>query len=243
MFLAGPVVQCVFQKLQVPSEFHLPQPELPQRFEGLPLLEVERAGLTIHHAKRPQRVSIFVDQRRSRVKANVRLAQDQGILAKARILQRVRNDEQILLLDGMRTDGQLQWRFTNLDTDGGLEPLAMIVQQRQHGHGRLTDVRSENDQSIEGFLGIGIEDCIAVQRGESRRFCGQSRRIHCHLHGRTEGSRPGRKASYSTRPAPHSVAWKRWKRYAGNPQRPCCAVPCLNSCPLYYTGACAWETS
>src|SRR5215471_14201770 len=105
----------------------------------------------------------------------------------------------------MRTDGYLQWRFSNLNADGGLEPLAMIVQQRQEGYRRLADIRSENHQIVKRLLGVRVEDCITVQRGQSRCFCGQSRRIHRHLHGRTPGKRQVRDESYSTASAAHST--------------------------------------
>ena len=67
--------------------------------------------------------------------------------------------------------------------DARLEPLAVDVDQADERDRRAADLRSEHRQIVERLFGIGIEDPVSPQRGETTRFvCGHGRvgrSMHC----------------------------------------------------------------
>jgi len=86
--------------------------------------------------------------------------------------QRVVDDEQTGLLNGVRAKGDAAMGFADADADLRLEPLSILVDERNKGDRHLEDLRGEQRQIVERSLGLGVEDAIPVQALETRRFFG-----------------------------------------------------------------------
>src|SRR5262245_23136286 len=87
----------------VHPEFHLPDRLTPQRIERPLLLRGERSPNTIEYTDAAKGVAIMHDERRSHVEANPWFANNERVVAKALVRQRVCNDEHVVLLDRVNT--------------------------------------------------------------------------------------------------------------------------------------------
>jgi hypothetical protein len=53
-------------------------------------------------------------------------------------------------------------------SDAGLEPLALLVDQRDQGDRRLADPGGEQREIVERRLGVGVQDPVRPKRREPR---------------------------------------------------------------------------
>ena len=83
-------------------------------------------------------------------------------------MARVRDDEDVAVLDRVRAERDGACGFGHRDADPRLEPLPVGVDQRDERHRRAADVRGEHREVVEAALRLGIEDLIPVQRREPR---------------------------------------------------------------------------
>src|ERR1700722_19655658 len=121
VLFAGAVVEGFLEELQILPEFHLPESQAAQGPQGFLLLGVQFARLPVNDTQSAQGKAVFIDDGRTRIKADVGLAQDHGIVFEAGVLHGVGNDEEVLLLDGMSAKRSVFWSFTDLDTDSRFE--------------------------------------------------------------------------------------------------------------------------
>lgn len=91
------------QLVNVQSELQLRNGLAPKRSERHLLLGGERPGNTIEYAETPKRVAIVRDERCSDVEADPGLADNERVVAEALVGQRIWNDEQVVLLNRVRT--------------------------------------------------------------------------------------------------------------------------------------------
>ena len=164
MLLAGSVVQSCFQELEIQAQFHLAKSEPAECRKRVFLFVVQFAGFTVNHAKGTESKPVIVDQWRAGIKANMGLLNDQRIFAEARVLQSVRDDEEVTLLDGVGADGTFAGGFGHLNAKFGFEPLSVIVYQGEHGDGNLTNMGGNGDQVVKRLLGFGVENGVTIEQ-------------------------------------------------------------------------------
>ena len=99
----------------------------------------------------------------------MRLAGDQGIVARARIDRQVFDDEQIGFDEGVGANRTVQRRFTRFETDLRLEPLAVFRDEAHEGDRRLADLRREMHDVVKTGLGRRVENVEAPKR--RKPFC------------------------------------------------------------------------
>jgi hypothetical protein len=86
------------------------------------------------------------------------------------------NDEQIVLLDGVRAERSVQRCSVNLGAHPRLERLPMFADQADHPHRGRTYLRGERREIVERFLRRRLEDRKPFECGEPILFV--SRMIH-----------------------------------------------------------------
>ena len=103
---------------------------------------------TVHHAQGAERVAFGGDQRRAGVKTDVRVAGDQRIIGEALVARGVGHDEQIRLVNRVAAEGNVARCFSGVEPDPRLEPLALLVHQRNQRDRRTADVRGERGEIV-----------------------------------------------------------------------------------------------
>jgi hypothetical protein len=81
--------------------------------------------------------------------------------------------EDALAFDGVGAERQLSRGFTDLKAEAALEPLAMVVDQRDQRDGGVTDVGSQLGEIVESGFIRRVENLVAQQRGESGQLAGR----------------------------------------------------------------------
>jgi hypothetical protein len=100
----------------------------------------------------------------------VRLAVHEDIVGKARLTQRVRNDEGMVLRNRQVAERGPARGLAVLHAVGGLEPLPMAVDQRQRRHRHAKDLSAQPGQSVKGKLARRVEDVEFGQHIEALRL-------------------------------------------------------------------------
>jgi hypothetical protein len=94
--------------------------------------------MVIDHAQGAQGVALAVEQRRAGVEGHVGRAGHQRISREARVPVGVRHHQRLARReDRVRAKCVLPGRLAGLQPDLGLEPLALLVHQRQQGDRRV----------------------------------------------------------------------------------------------------------
>ena len=83
----------------------------------LVLLRGERARNVVDHAKGTQRVAIPALERRARVEADMRLALHRRIVLESRVVQRVGNGKNALLLNLVGTERDTAWGLPDISSN------------------------------------------------------------------------------------------------------------------------------
>ena len=148
---------------QVASQLQLRLGLPAQRFERVLLFSGERARHAIDDAQRAEGVAIARDERRAGIKTDVRVAADQRILAKPLVVERVGHDEDAASPDGVRAERHAARGFGHRHADTRLEPLPVLVDQRDQRDRRTADLRGEQDDVVECLFGLGVEDAIGPE--------------------------------------------------------------------------------
>ena len=97
VFFLGSVGESFFQKNQIPPEFELAENQAAQGFQRVFLIGRQFVGRAIDDAKCAEGIAVFVDEGSARVEADVRVGDDQRIVAKAIVGERVGDDKDIRL--------------------------------------------------------------------------------------------------------------------------------------------------
>ena len=134
-----------------------------ERRQGFALRRPELPGHAVDHTQRPGRRAVRGGQRRAGVEADARVFQDQGIVLEAQIGRRIGNFKERALMDGVGAERLVAGGLGHAESNAGLEPLAIFIDQTQKRNRDLTDDRGDPRQIIEQRLGFGIEYPIALQ--------------------------------------------------------------------------------
>ncbi len=87
--------------------------------------------MVVNNTKRSERITFAVRQRLTRVESNGQIARDEGIARKSRVLGRIRHDHGVRRKYRVGAKGQLARRFSEREAFAGLEPLPIIINERQ----------------------------------------------------------------------------------------------------------------
>ena len=99
------------------------------------------------------------------------LAGDERIVAEALVFPRVRDLEDAGVRDGVvaERDGSLGLPHA-VEAVLGLEPLSVLVDQRDQRHRRTADLRRQQRQVVERPFRRGVENAIALEGGQTGLF-------------------------------------------------------------------------
>ena len=136
----------------------------------LALVLVELAWAAVDHAQGAQGQPLAIVQRRAGIEADVRGGGDQRIVAKTCVIQGVAHFQQGIGMHGVGAEGQLARGLLGIQADPALEPLALGIDQRDQGNGRVADLRSQCGDVIEHRLGRGVEQFQGVQGCQALLF-------------------------------------------------------------------------
>ena len=142
------------------------------------VFHAELARHPVDDAQGAESVPLRGYQRGAGVEADIRFAQDKGVVGEARVLRGVANDEEIFLVDGMSAEGDVARGLCELQADFGLEPLTRFIDQGDQRDRRLADVGREFDQIVEQFFRRRVEHIELPQLGKPPLLIGGSRRFH-----------------------------------------------------------------
>ena len=93
------------------------------------------------------------------------------VVAEAFIFKRVGDDHYLIgFNNGMRAEADIPTGLGIIETNPGLEPVTVGIDQRNQGDGRTAKLRHQADNVIEGPLRQGIENAVTMQRGEPLFF-------------------------------------------------------------------------
>ena len=134
----------------------------------------------INHAQCSHCMAGRRDQRRTRIKAQMKIPGHQRIVRKARILRGIGHGQHVMLIeDCMRTERHVPGSFDVLHTDTRLEPLPLAIDQTDQHDRRLEDMPRNPGQILERFFGQRIEDVVGAQSSQALQFI---RRDGCGRH-------------------------------------------------------------
>lgn len=85
-------------------------------------------------------MAVFAFQKGASIKAQMRLTSDQRVIGKACVLCGVGHDEQPGLQDGVGTDRDVERGLAHAQSDLGLEPLTVAVDEVDHRNRRFADI-------------------------------------------------------------------------------------------------------
>ena len=97
-------------------------------------------------------------QRMAGVEANFRRVNDQRIIVKTLVFERVGNDQRSIVEDGMSAKGNVASGRIELQPALRLEPLAVGVDQRNVGDGNVVDAGRQSHDSIEALFGRRVQE-------------------------------------------------------------------------------------
>ena len=78
----------------------------------------------------------------------------------------------------MGTERNVAGRFSGVEANSRLEPLAVLVDETDEGDRRAADLRCQERHVVIGFLGQGVEDLVRVEFGEPLLLVGWYRCCH-----------------------------------------------------------------
>src|SRR4030095_2684187 len=127
-----------------------------------------RTGVTtprraVDHADSAQRVPLLVDQRDPRVKPDVWFRHHEWIISESFIVQGIRYDKNVGLLNGRSAKSNFARSFRNGDSDFRLKPLPTFINERDQRNRRLADEGGQQNQIIKGLLRLCVEDSVSME--------------------------------------------------------------------------------
>jgi hypothetical protein len=167
VFFLGAVGKSFLQQNQVAAEFELCENQAAQGFERVFLIGREFAGRAIDDAERAEGEAILIDERSAGIEADVRVGNDQRIVAKAIIGQGVRDDKELALQNSCGTKSDVARSFRCLDAYARLKPLAVFVDERNQRDGCLANKRGKKSEVVERLFRVAIKDGVFLEGGDA----------------------------------------------------------------------------
>ena len=176
---------------------------LAQIVQGLQFRRGQHPGHTVDQAQGANVVALAVLQRPPCVEANPRLACHQGVVGESVVLRRIFDDKNLIAENGMATERHIAQRVALRQTQTALEPLSVVVHQRDQDDGGLKNQPGRSRHAVQRPLVRGVQQVHAAQGVEAFYFIGrQCRSLHDWLSGVTTGecsfSMPGTRYGVET---------------------------------------------
>ncbi len=111
-------------------------------------------------------MSVIGYERRARVESNVRVATNEWIVMKARVLQGIGYDEDFAVMDRVGAKGDVSRRFPNAQSAHCFEPLPFGVDEADEGDWCFANLGSDFGEIVDPLLEVGVENLVSVQSGE-----------------------------------------------------------------------------
>ena len=159
--------KAAFQFNEMTTQFELDDDLMGENAQGFALLAGEAPLAPVRHVERADVEAIRSAQRHARVKANVRLMDDERRLGETRIAMHVRHHQQVIAKNRMATRRGFARHFGERHADAALEPKACFIHEGDHGHGHAADVRGHLGEIVENGLRQGVEYIVTAQRGQA----------------------------------------------------------------------------
>ena len=182
--------------------------EVGELLEPLRVLGREAPRLHVDQAQGAETQARPKDQRRASVEAEMRLPDDEGIVAEALVLRQVGGDQDLVALDRVPAEGELARNAVDVDTAFRLEPDPVPVDQADEGDRHRKKVASRLADRVEVAFGAGVEDPQPIERFETLRFADRSHATPFQY------SRPALRSG-----TPRSLSTKAARRLCGRMQR------------------------
>ena len=202
----------------------------PHQAAALPLREFARPG--VEDADGADRLPLGGLQQGAGVEAQAGLAADQGIAGEAWVARGVRHVEEVVVQDGLPTEGGLERRLAHAEADLRLEELPPVADEVDHRDRCLAQLGGGLRDFVEILLARRVEQPVAVQ-GAKARSLSLARRGGVHRADRIGGTglfQHARPAQAKVRPIE-----RQWRRVNGRrasraptlpSQLSCCQLSC-----------------
>ncbi len=118
-------------------------------------------------------------QRRRGVKADLRRAGDERVVGKAGIPGGVGHHDGRRGRQPMGAERDVTAGLACLEPERGLEPLPLVVHERDQRDRCPADVRRQRREVVEGLLRRRVEHVVFAEHGEAGRFVGGARARSC----------------------------------------------------------------
>jgi len=168
------------QLQQVPAQLQLRLNLSFQRLQGRLLPGGQLSRHPVDDAQGSEGVPVGRDEGSARVEPDVGRRDHERVVAEALVAQRIRDDEELTLHDGVGAEGDAAGGFPGRDAHPRLEPLPVGVDEADHRHRRPADLRRQQRQVVERLLRLGIENPVPAERLQPCRLLG--------IHGSVPGS-------------------------------------------------------
>ena len=166
-------VRLLAQGLFGQAHLHRPRSGARELGQDLAFLGVQAAGLPVNHAQCPDALTGAQAYRRACIEADVRLTQHQRVVGEARIERGIAHLKQLVALDGMCAKRPVPWRLRRIrQTEPGLEPLAIVVNQADQRNRRFAQLRGGRNQRVKNVFGRAVEYLQRIQSRLPFQFIG-----------------------------------------------------------------------
>jgi hypothetical protein len=189
------------QRAPVLAQFELHHHVPGQDQQAVALREREAARPVVDHAEAAQRVAVRRVQRGAGVEADVRVVDHRRVVGEAGVEPGILDHHDGTAVHGVRAERRVPGRLAGVQADARLEPLSVVVDEADRGHGCVADPGGERRDVVEVALGCRVQDPVPVQRLQSGPLGGPIVR-HSLVHGSRDPSHPGRDPSRPPLPAP-----------------------------------------
>jgi hypothetical protein len=162
--------ECVLKCGALLAEFEARVDLASEDAKSVELIVVEMARNLVDDAEGAKSVAVRAGDREAGIKADVRVAADQGVGREARVLMCVRDDEDVGLLNRVVAESDAARALLEAEAGGGFVPLVGLIQQGHEPNGGATDGGGELDELAELGLVRGVQEIKSMERCEAVCF-------------------------------------------------------------------------
>jgi len=161
-----------------PAQFQLLHHNTAQPLEQFRLDRRKLAWMPVNDTDGPQPFAGGRQQGRAGVKPDAGFAGDEGVFSKPVVGAGIFHHHDLGLQNRVGTKGLVARGRGNGEADLGLEPLAVNIHQGDGRHGGFGNVRGDGHDVFEDHLRRGVQNAIAFQSRQPRRFITGNRKCH-----------------------------------------------------------------